>query len=88
MAERSQGRYRVTADDKKMDDVKLALVLLRMSEYAGKRADEKQAVLGRQNFELLWAISHILAIGAETALEQPGDENPKDDENVQADDGA
>lgn len=47
----------------------LGLVLNAMAKYAQERVLNRQHALGKQNCELLWAISHMLHVGAEKCSE-------------------
>jgi hypothetical protein len=47
----------------------LGRVLIAMAEYSRNRADLRRDYLGPENTELLWAISHMLVIGASKCIE-------------------
>jgi hypothetical protein len=68
----------------------LGRVLTAMAEYSRKRADERRDHLGSRNTELLWAISHILIIGASKCLEiveEEQDERKEPIHNPQSNEG-
>lgn len=52
-----------------MSTAPLGLVLAKMANYARERAESRRDFLGPENTELLWAIAHTFATGAECCLE-------------------
>ena len=52
-----------------MNKIEFGLILSAMATYAKERAAIRNQSLGKENTELLFAIGHTLAIGAERALE-------------------
>lgn len=55
----------------------LGRVLAAMATYGRERVELRRGYLGDRNAELLYAISHMLGIGAETCLKIVEEEDPK-----------
>lgn len=44
-------------------------VLIAMAQYSRERADQRRGYLGKENCELLLALSHTLAIGGKACID-------------------